>query len=159
VEVEILSFPYIECDLFFAECQSEDFTQIESPEYEISTSGTHTPTFVSKVAKGIHGVWSSRLDDLLHLGIMPMKILHILNQEADAATKSLLPSLKQIYNRKRTVFKSRAQLDLQHTLDIFMRKRMVCMSSILCSILYFYFTDQLIRDIRYLCIEWHAFCT
>jgi energy-converting hydrogenase A subunit M len=63
---------------------------------------------------------------------MPMKVLQIIKDEADETTRRLIPSLKQIYNRKRTVFKSRAKLDLQHTLDIFMRKRMVGSMYALC---------------------------
>jgi hypothetical protein len=76
------------------ECTSEDVTNLECPEYDIAVSGAHSPTFAApKENKGIHGVWASRLDDLLALGIMPMKICQLLEREADAIARPLLPSL------------------------------------------------------------------
>jgi hypothetical protein len=101
----------------------------EADSYEVSTSGTHNFVFMTlheldgKI--GIHPTWRGRVDELLAMGLMPMKVFNSIAKEATPTTQPLLPTMDQIYNRKKTVFRSRSKLSNQHAVDCFMKQRMV----------------------------------
>lgn len=107
-----------------AEDLSDCLTQADTASYVIDTSGTHSTTLMLKKT-GIHSVWLQRIDELLESGVMPGKIMLLLHKEALDTTRPLLPTLAQIHNRKRKVFKSTTNLSSQHALTSYMRKRMV----------------------------------
>jgi hypothetical protein len=101
----------------------------EVDSYEVFTSGSHNMVFMThkevESTSGIHSAWKSRVDELLEMGVMPMKVFNKITKEATQVTRPLLPSMEQIYNRKKTVFRTRSKLTSQHAVDCFMNQRMV----------------------------------
>jgi hypothetical protein len=101
----------------------------EVDSYEVFTSGSHSMVFMNHLevesTSGIHSAWKSRVDELLAMGVMPMKAFNKIAKEATQVTRPLLPSMEQIYNRKKTVFRTRSKLTTQHAVDCFMKQRMV----------------------------------
>jgi hypothetical protein len=100
-------------------------TQADSSSYVIESSGAHAASFTTLKKTGIHSVWIGRVDELLECGVMPAKIMILIQKEATEATRPLMPTLIQIHNRKKKVFKSTTNLSSQHALTTYMRKRMV----------------------------------
>jgi hypothetical protein len=100
-------------------------TQADSSSYVIETSGAHAASFTTLKKTNIHSVWIRRIDELLECGVMPAKIMIVLQKEATETTRPLMPTLIQIHKRKKKVFKSTANLSSQHALTTYMRKRMV----------------------------------
>jgi hypothetical protein len=114
-----------------AEDCSDCLTQADNASYDIDTCGTHTFSFQKK-DRGIHSVWAQRVDELIEGGVLPAKVLRCLQKEATENTRPLLPHLSQIHNRKKTVFRATTNLSSQHTLTLYMKKRMVRNYIFLC---------------------------
>jgi hypothetical protein len=75
-------------------------TQADNSSYVVETSGAHAASFTTLKKAGIHGVWIRRIDELLECGVMPAKIMIILQKEAMKTIRPLMPTLIQIHNRE-----------------------------------------------------------
>jgi hypothetical protein len=111
-------------------CQNaEDFsnclTQPDNASYVIDSSGTHTASYTMVKKTGIHTAWIQQVDELLECGVMAGKIVILLHKKATDVTRPLLPTLAQIHNRRKKVFRSTTSLSSQHALATYMKKRMV----------------------------------
>lgn len=66
------------------------WTQANNDSYDnIDTCGTHSTSFEKK-DRGIHSLWTQRVDALIECGILPGKALNRLQKEATEITRLLL---------------------------------------------------------------------
>jgi hypothetical protein len=93
--------------------------------FEVFTSGSHSTKLGYSASnpqqKGIHPVWCKRADDLLVCGVMPKKVFNILSKEADDNSRSVLPTVKKLQNRKKFLFKATNRLDTDRDISDYLQ--------------------------------------
>lgn len=111
----------------------------EKEQFDVFTSGHHSK-ILEIPSKGIHSFWTQRADDLLVCGVLPKKAFNVLNKEADEETRLILPTVKQLQNRKKFLFKATNRMDTEHDLTEYLDKFHVRVYFIfLWTLLTFYF--------------------
>lgn len=91
----------------------------ETERFDVFTSGIHSKT-LELPSKGIHSFWTQRADDLLVCGVLPKKAFNILSKEADEDTMLVLPTVKQLQNRKKFLFKATNRMETERDLTDFL---------------------------------------
>ena len=108
--MKCLAYRYI--NIIISAGEDQDFSENH---FRIHESGEHAAEYgVSK--RGIHGFWAKKADALLLSGVMPKQALIQLWKEGNADTRKILPTVEQLRNRKRSIFKPSIKLDTQHAL-------------------------------------------
>jgi hypothetical protein len=82
--------------------------------------GEHGSSF-EKPSRGICSVWVKKVDDLLENGIMPKKVYNLLMKESTDENRVVIPTVAQLQNRKKFLFRSDLQLDTTHALEHYLK--------------------------------------
>lgn len=102
-----------------------DYDDNAAERFEVFTSGSHSTKLGYSASnpqqKGIHPVWCKRADDLLVCGVMPKKVFNILSKEADENSRSVLPTVKKLQNRKKFLFKATNRLDTDRDISDYLQ--------------------------------------
>jgi hypothetical protein len=91
-------------------------------DFIISESGTHPAEIGLTSSRGIHSIWQAEADRLLVAGNMPKKTYMLLHQQSKDETREVLPTVQQLANRKRFLFKPENKLDTVSSLKSYLRK-------------------------------------
>jgi hypothetical protein len=79
-------------------------------DYQIYEHGVHASEFM-RGNRGVHPYWIDEADSFLRAGMAPKKVFNTLQSKATQNTLTVFPTVRQLQNRKKFLFKPGERLD------------------------------------------------